>query len=85
MLTVAYDDNVALICLSDDRDEIDHYADMVPTDDDPLWEVHLLAHNKGISPALAKNFREMARDGVPFVGRHAHMLGIATDFGGELQ
>lgn len=84
MLVVSYAENVAMICVSDDMNEINHYADIVPKADGP-WDVSLMAHDHGISTALGNELRQMARDGVPFVGRHAHLLGIATDFGGELQ
>lgn len=86
MLVVSYSGNVAMICLSDDRDEIAHYAGIVPTSGmDGPWDVQLMGHEDGVSTALRERLRQMARDGVPFVGRHAHLLGIATDFGGELQ
>lgn len=78
MLAVVYAGNVAMICLTDDMEEIDRYANMVPTEDDPAWDLKLMTHERGVSSAAAEEFRQMARDGVPFVGRHAHMLGIAT-------
>lgn len=78
MLVVSYDEKVALICLSDDYSEIERYDKQVPTDD-PRWKSHVLEHDRGLAPGLAVEFREMARNGLAFVGRFAHVLGIAAD------
>lgn len=81
-LTIYYRNYVALICLSEDMAEVDHFQSALTekqeADPDAGWSQELYAR-PDIGRRSEKQFRVMADNGVAFVGGVAERLGIAAD------